>query len=304
MIQKPFNKVLKKDIESLIENKVSESRTIEYKEGLAASSDSDKKEFLADVSSFANSSGGDLLFGVREENGFPVEAVGLHEFHPDDDVLRLENIIREGIQPRIIGIQTKTIDRFPKGPILLIRIPESWEGPHMVCFQRSSRFFKRNSRGKYPMDIGEIRSAFVLSEALPERIRRFRDDRLAVVAAGETPLHLAEGPTMVLHIIPRAAFSTAFRLSAQELGKQGGELHPLQGGYNRSRFNLDGFLTMDGDTEPFRGYCQAFGTGQLSPWQRDSQVWIGRTRRSRFRAYGMKRLSSNEPGCTSADWPD
>ena len=34
-------------------------------------SDQEKEEFLADVSSFANTMGGDLIYGIEEENGIP-----------------------------------------------------------------------------------------------------------------------------------------------------------------------------------------------------------------------------------------
>ncbi len=64
MIPKPLDKIEKPDIDALVANAVSERRTIEYKLVLPENADSNKKEFLADVSSFANAAGGDLLFGV------------------------------------------------------------------------------------------------------------------------------------------------------------------------------------------------------------------------------------------------
>ena len=45
------------DILELISNGIEEGREIDYKELLKIGSDGDKKEFLADVSSFANASG-------------------------------------------------------------------------------------------------------------------------------------------------------------------------------------------------------------------------------------------------------
>ena len=42
-----------------------------YKQKFPTNSDVDRKEFLADISSFANASGGDLVFGITEENGSP-----------------------------------------------------------------------------------------------------------------------------------------------------------------------------------------------------------------------------------------
>jgi predicted HTH transcriptional regulator len=64
MIQIPFDRIDKTHIESLVTNEVPEGRTIEYKQALPGGNDVAKKEFLADVSSFANASGGDLLYGV------------------------------------------------------------------------------------------------------------------------------------------------------------------------------------------------------------------------------------------------
>ena len=65
--------VLESDIQELIANGVLESREIDYKEQLKIGSDGDKKEFLYDVSSFANAGGGHLLIGVAESEGRPTE---------------------------------------------------------------------------------------------------------------------------------------------------------------------------------------------------------------------------------------
>ena len=77
MIPKPINNVAAADIDDLVRNKVPETRTIEYKRELPGSTDSDKREFLADVSSFANTAGGDLLFGVAEMEGLPTKVIGV-----------------------------------------------------------------------------------------------------------------------------------------------------------------------------------------------------------------------------------
>ena|SRR5579872_7127111 len=61
------------DIQDLIANGIEEGREIDYKEALKVGTDGDKKEFLADVSSFANASGGHLVFGVAEIKGRPTE---------------------------------------------------------------------------------------------------------------------------------------------------------------------------------------------------------------------------------------
>ncbi|MBI4830971.1 MAG: ATP-binding protein [Candidatus Lindowbacteria bacterium] len=75
------------DLQELVQNKVPEGKNIEYKRMLPANSDDNKKEFLADVSSFANASGGHLLYGIRAESGIPAEIIGLKGV-PDNEKLR------------------------------------------------------------------------------------------------------------------------------------------------------------------------------------------------------------------------
>ena len=67
MIPRDFDAITKADIEALVANAVAEGRALEYKQQLPGNGDEDKKEFLADVSSFANAGGGDIVFGVVEK---------------------------------------------------------------------------------------------------------------------------------------------------------------------------------------------------------------------------------------------
>ena len=264
MIPKSIDNISKPDIDALIENQVREGRTIEYKQILPGNSDDEKREFLADVSSFANAGGGDLLYGISEVDGVPQDAIGL-DCNTDSEILRLESIIRDGLDPRIPGVRMVPIEGFPQGPVLLIRIPKSWAAPHMIIFKKLSRFFTRNSAGKYRMDVSEIRSAFLLSEALPERMKRFRDERLGRIIAEETPVPLYKGAKLVLHILPVASFASDFTLDISTFRENIGGLYPMGAGGCNYRFNLDGFVTHTGSPSDTgsRAYCQIFRAGQM-----------------------------------------
>lgn len=104
------------DIELLIENGVRESKRIEYKQTLPENSDSGKKEFLADISSFANSGGGDVIYGIACEDGLPTHLVGIETDNIDATVLRYESIIRDGLSPGLtvtsIGWSQNRIDLY------------------------------------------------------------------------------------------------------------------------------------------------------------------------------------------------
>jgi hypothetical protein len=272
MIPRQFDDIEQADIQALVDNQVPEGRTLEYKETLPGNSDADKKEFLADVSSFANAAGGDIIYGIREardaegkSTGLPEEAVGLENINVDEQVLRLESTIRTGLDPRVPGIRLRGVNGFPQGPVLILRIPQSWASPHMVTFKNASRFYSRNSAGKYPLDAGEIRAAFNRYSALSERIKAFRDERLGKIVAAELPVLLLPHAKLVLHLMPTSSFMSEVTLDLSNVAQVDNYLKaPMDPGRVTDRFNLDGYLTINAITgEGPSGYLQLFRNGIL-----------------------------------------
>jgi predicted HTH transcriptional regulator len=72
------------DIEALISSELREGKRVDYKRDLPGNSESQKKEFLYDVSSFANTVGGDLIIGVEEENGVPSRVIAVMPTNVDE----------------------------------------------------------------------------------------------------------------------------------------------------------------------------------------------------------------------------
>lgn len=87
-------------LQRLIDGKASERRDIEYKRHTYGNGDKDYGEYLADVSSFANTIGGDIIIGLNAKAGVPTGFAPL-QIDPDGEKLRLENVARSGLQPRI-----------------------------------------------------------------------------------------------------------------------------------------------------------------------------------------------------------
>jgi len=263
VIPKGFDSIAKIDIDALIENEVRESRTIEYKSELPGNSDKDKREFLADVSSFANAAGGDLIYGVAEAEGIPQKAIGLSG-DMDAEIRRLDAIIRTGLEPRIAGIRMRPVDGFEKGPVLLIRIPKSWAAPHLVSFKNLSRFYTRNSAGKHQMDVTEIRAAFLQSEAIVERMKRFRDERLGRIIANETPVPMSEGAKLILHILPISSFTSESSFDVSVLRERTQAYFAPIGcsGWNH-RYTLDGLVTYDTFGTDTYTYALIFRKGEI-----------------------------------------
>jgi hypothetical protein len=248
MIDKPLPDVVAEDLQRLQVNRVAESRSLEYKQSLPGGNDADRKEFLADVSSFANAIGGDVIYGIAESRedgkatGIPEAVEGLVVGNTDAETRRLENMLRDGIAPRLPGVQFRWVPDFPKGPVLIVRIARSWAGPHMVTYQQHSRFYSRNAGGKYPLDVFELRQAFLGSGSLSERAREFRTERLGRLLAGDAPVPLSSARLVCVHLIPHASLAGATDIDLLLVANRNELLEPLYASGWGPRFNLEGVL--------------------------------------------------------------
>jgi hypothetical protein len=263
VISKRLENIIFDDVQSLLDNEIRESKNLEYKSILPHDGESEKIPFLASVCALANTEGGDIVFGVKENKGIPVELLGLEVNDSDSEILRLENALQTGLEPRLTRFQSKVIEGPDKKLFIVLRIQKSWNSPHRVCFKEHSRFYKRNSAGKYPMDVSELRSAFIMSEQIAERIRNFKIDRVIKIKTDkELPVPLYNGGKVALHLIPLKAFTEKLLFEVNVENTVFNLLIPMGStGWNR-RYNLDGLVTYSGllgkDTT---SYTQFFRNG-------------------------------------------
>lgn len=143
MIDCGFEDIDISHLNAMKENSVREGISLDYKLLPTFATDDDKKEFLADVSSFANTLGGDLVFGVEElrdtagnSTGEVGDIVGVAG-NIDDILKRLEDIIRTCLEPRLVGARLKTVGSFKNGPVIVLRIPQSMVSPHIWWLLRT-----------------------------------------------------------------------------------------------------------------------------------------------------------------------
>jgi hypothetical protein len=271
---RPLDAIDAEALDALVRDRVSEGRQLEYKETLPGEKDQDKREFLADISAFANSAGGDLIYGIREAGGVAAAVVGLPDVDPDQERLRLEQLARAGIRPRIPGLRLKIIHRGADGadpPCLLVRVPRSGVGLHMVTLGGLNRFYGRGGGGRYPLDVDEIRAGFLVAETAYDRARTWRAERLAAIEAGEGPIRVSGTPTLAFHVIPLAHVTPLVRwegwgsfVELQDAGRR--DLLPLLYGRKAGghRFNLDGWVGFIPNARPgSEFYVQLFRWGAI-----------------------------------------
>ena len=152
------------DVQKLVTDSVPEGKTIEYKQDLYNLDASNQEyrvrqheEMLKDISSFANTLGGDLVIGIREDNGVAVEVCGFEINNPDSLKLRITQIVQNGIEPRL-SFAIKSIEHSPGRSVFILRVRQNLIAPHRVAYQgRFGRFYARTSSGAHPMDTSELR---------------------------------------------------------------------------------------------------------------------------------------------------
>jgi len=275
MIARKLTDISQDDLKRLVESNVQEHKTLEYKAALPSNADADKKEFLADVSSLANTDGGDLVFGLKETAGVLESEIGISIANTDEEIARLENIVRDGVLPRV-ALEMRAVDVGEGKKVIVVRTKASLEAPHRVVFKGHDKFYRRNSNGKYAMDVGELRSSFLQSGELVDRIRRFRTSRIADIKADETPFPIQNRSSFIaMHVLPLSAFNTTFRLSSATLlalkeGQHSSLFQPYRASGWNQRINLDGVLVYSPNRdETTSTYTQLYGDGRLEMVEAD-----------------------------------
>lgn len=267
IINKKIEDITEYDLQSLIDNNVSEGKTLDYKRELPKKIPEGNIEFLKDVTAFANASGGVLIYGIAEDRDtrMPGELIGLDDKNIDAEKTRLHSILRTGVAPRILNVTMRDIP-LTKGKgdrALLIVVPRSWSGPHMVV--KENKFFIRTSSQKDPMNVEELRVAFNMSETLTERARNFRIDRIARITSDEMPVILDAPHRIVLHLIPANAFNPFVKYDINSIYNSADWAKKLpvirRETYSR-KYNLDGLLTHTSlNCGKAGGYTQLYRNG-------------------------------------------
>jgi hypothetical protein len=218
MIPKSIHEITFDDLNALV-GLVREGKMIEFKREMQAKTRDEGIKFLAAVSSFANTGGGDLLIGIEARAGLATAIPGVAFPDLDAEKLRLLQLLANGLEPRLPRIDIEAIACGRSRHVLVIRAQQSWLAPHKV--KVNDKFYGRNSGGKYPLDVSELRTAFVLSDSVIERMRNFTNNRLIKIAGGEASVSLFDRPAMIIHVVPFSTYGAGRTIDVVEAAMKG-----------------------------------------------------------------------------------
>lgn len=194
---KPLNEVAEGDLQQLIQEKIRERQTLEFKRDSYARNDDGTREMLRDISAMANAYGGDILLGVKTV-GDGVASGLLGVPNGELEAQRITSSCLNNIEERIGGLIVWPVPISNGNHVIVIRMPQSLRAPHMVTFKGLNQFWVRHDRQKSRMSVHEIREVCLRVEMLTTRITEFLEKRLAAVPAfAQSTLTMSVTPLLV-----------------------------------------------------------------------------------------------------------
>jgi hypothetical protein len=144
----------KEDLQQLIEDQILESLTLDYKASPALAKDSKSRDDLCkDVSAFANSAGGQIIYGIEEKDRKPTK------IDQGSDLTRewVEQVIDSNVQPRLEGLVIAPIHVGSGRHAYVLTIPQaSARAPHQAP---DKKYYNRQNFQSVPMEDYQIRDA-------------------------------------------------------------------------------------------------------------------------------------------------
>lgn len=152
--------------------------------GALNTSDREKIEISKDVSSFANSDGGTIIYGLVEAEH---KADRLDDGTSAVDKEWLENVITSNISPRIDGIVIHPVELAAGSYGFIVHVPKSNRAPHQA---KDKKFYKRFNFKSVPMEQYEILDVInrVQSPDLQLKFDFIKGDNLSFIAGREQSL--------------------------------------------------------------------------------------------------------------------
>lgn len=195
-------------IQNAVLNRLSESLTLDFKEQAYE----DKKEWLKDVTAFANASGGKILIGIKEDrDGCAESADGIASDDLDKDIQQLSQWLRDNSDPDVSGaVRITTEFDSEDRKFIIVDIEESANGPHRIDLA-SAKFgrqvYVRKGRDCVPVSMSEIRDMIEDNQRTPRRIFEFVEERRKSIET-LSPIGIPLHQYMVLHACPRRGFGS------------------------------------------------------------------------------------------------
>lgn len=260
----------KQDLQRLISDKVPENKELEYKDykfengKMTKLADGQKDKLMKEVVAFANTNGGTIIIGIKEnEDRFPIElsGVGFGMKYFDEWLSSFRQLVLSRIRPHLHGVECIPIELDENNIVIAIFVFKSYARPHSFWDGNKDEFFIRYANGITYMDIEDLRKAFLYLNSVQDKIIQFRKERISMILANECVGDLGNDAKLVIHIIPEWSFELGNRIDLGYL-EDNSQFRPIMASGGDYRFNADGYCIYNcSDINTITTYTQVFHNG-------------------------------------------
>jgi len=274
MIATPWDRIDSATLRALCDEGAAESPTLDFKQiAPAMQRDDPRNEFAKDVCAFANASGGDIVYGIATTGDVAHTVLPMSAEPFDACKRRLSETLANHVEPRIAGIRYKEVPIDDQGYALIIRVPQSFDGPHRYQIRSQAgspahyRFVMRSSTGTIDMDYTQLRDSFGRTASLVEQARLFRHNRLSRMEREDFPRPMPVGAKLVVHFVPLSGVARGAMVDIPALYHRSEINFARPGGHiPQKETNLDGILmaaSINKELGTFDWYIQVFRNGAM-----------------------------------------
>jgi hypothetical protein len=186
------------DVARLLQLKLPEGQSLEYKSILTISTRPERRETLKDLTGMGNGGGGTVIYGIEKD---PIDDALPGPVQPLTDtglIGQLDAIVRDGARPPLLS-EPRVID-WSGGFLLAIEVLPSLLGPYMVEGYGDHGYHRRANRSTIPMSEREVRDAYALAD-------RWRSSREDIWRQYGLPTSAPGGkPWLTVSAVPEASF--------------------------------------------------------------------------------------------------
>ena len=253
LFPKPMEDMSNEELAAWVAQQVRSQRPedllLDYKQAIPQASEN--ANIAKDLCAFANTAGGVIIYGVREDpqrQGVPAEIVGVTDA-PDFEA-RLASIGADSLMPPLLSTRVRVVKIEAANALVSVALaqqPESLEAPHMIIGAKDFRYYARSASTNQPVPMTEreVRDLY-------ERKLRLKDaaaDFLKTADYGEANLVVAEGkeryllrlglcPLLCREGLFQPEHSREWLQQHHTFPSQPSEWHPFLGGVEEQGGNL------------------------------------------------------------------
>lgn len=251
--------------------KYSENHFLDFKEycplyaGGGKPDDAIETDFIKDVSAFANTKGGFLVYGIREKDKKPVELKPFDIPILEDLEDQLGQLIRSRTEPSFHGYKFYPIQMQDEKYIFIVAVDKHEKHPIAIKLAGKNYYelYHRSvERSNIPLKYNELVDAIVVSNSRKRKIKEFRKQRIKEII--EQSPSVKSDAKIVLHLISQDALVEDKNCyDVEQFYDNYQKLHPIEFVSLTRDINSDGFKIYEHSADSIQevAYVQVYRSG-------------------------------------------